>query len=152
MGHEPEFTITGGDLYTTFWATIAGMVRRMADEDRRAQEEGDEDIRWKGINRDRSFLRYATDSKSSPLLESLRKLGEADDSEQWHRFLSWPYFYDQDKMEAMTRSAKIKVNKLAAMAKSDANGKFHKWLSDSIDNGGKDMHKIVKMKRSLIPP
>lgn len=150
-GMTPEFTIIGGDLYTTFWATVAGMVRRMADESSRAEEEGHEEIRWKGIRRDRSFLMYATNSKNSPPLESLKKLGEPDDSVEWHRFLEWPYFYNQDKMEAMTRDARIKVDKLAAMATSDANGKFHKRLSDSIQDGGNEMHKFVKNEKKLDP-
>jgi hypothetical protein len=150
-GLKPEYAVTGGDLYTTFWATIRGMTMRWQDEARKAGEETDSQTAWKGVRRDYSFLLFITTSATSPLRASLSKGGDEDDEEGWEHFLTWPFFRSTEVYDGMIAKATSKMKKMAALAKIDASHNFHEWLSEDIDAGGKGMHRYVKNEIRIDP-
>ena len=55
---KPEHSITGGDLYTTVWATIASMLKRLAIEYKKAEDTNDDEQKWKSMQRDGPFFQH----------------------------------------------------------------------------------------------
>ena len=65
--------MTGADLYTTLWGTIAGVFRRMAGEAKKDTDNGNRKLTVDGIKRDWHFFYYLTNGKGSPLRSAMKK-------------------------------------------------------------------------------
>ena len=136
------------------WCTIENMLRRIANEAKKEEKDGN-GMRMnivKGYYRDGDFLNYLTIDTKSPLRSSMRKAGiDEQEAHEWVRRLWWPYGEDHQTITQWSKEANRMSKRMAALAKEEASKDFHAWIDLSLENGSKEIHKYVRNERRKSP-
>ena len=128
--------VTGSDLFTTLWSTIASTLDNLCDaynKDNNNNNDTQYTCRWKCIRLYSHFFRYLLEGEESPLLPSLRK--PQLEPERWTHILTWPFFQDENELRSMANEARGMGKVLASVATEKVAADFDEKVQESMQNG-----------------
>ena len=115
-----SFALAGNDLFSTLWATLAGMLRNIAKAvriDYNCPQDHSKELN-KVIMMYIDFLIYLIEAVKSPLLPSPDKLNLKYD--RWVHILKWRFSYSYHQLEEFAIEARKHCQTLNSYAKANA--------------------------------
>ena len=100
-----NLAMAGNDLFSTLWATIAGLLRYIAKSvrlDSNCPQRSNKELQ-KSVMMDFEFTTYLVEAAKSPLRPSLDKFNLKYD--RWIEILKWPFRFSYHQLEAFASEA-----------------------------------------------